>query len=741
MEVEIDVQAENKEIVSRYRKLMKSVRPLLKDSDPQQVRLAFNTALEAHKEMRRKSGEPYIFHPIAVAQICVDEIGLGPTAVIAALLHDVVEDTDMELKDIEKLFGTKVAKIIDGLTKISGVFQHGSSQQAENFRKMLLTLSEDVRVILIKIADRLHNMRTLESMPRNSQLKISSETIYLYAPLAHRLGLYSIKTELEDLYLKYTEPEVYREIANKIQQTKATRNKFIKEFVEPIDESLNTAGFNYTIKGRPKSIHSIWNKIKKQKVTFEEIYDLFAIRIILDTDLEDEKSACWKVYSIVTDFYKPNPDRLRDWVSTPKSNGYESLHVTVMSKTGQWVEVQIRTQRMDEIAEKGFAAHWKYKDSHKEVSNQSRETGIESWITKVREMIENQDGSAIEFVNDFRNNLFSEEVYVFTPTGDLKILPAGSTALDFAFDIHTKVGASCLGAKVNNKLVPISYKLHNGDQIEILTSSKQKPSEDWLKIVVTSKAVSKIKDSLKEQKKLVAVDGKEIVERKVKQLKLDLSEEVMAELRAYFDCKTNLDFFYLVGRGSIDPGQIKKFREEKVKRETLTPTVIHDAKSFEKEIKKVRGVESDQLLIGENMDKIDYTLARCCNPIPGDDVFGFVTVNEGIKIHRTSCPNAVELMSNYGYRIIKAKWTNQKELAFLAGLRITGTDRMGLVQDVTRVISNDLRVNMRSISIDTDENIFEGKIMLFVHDTAHLEQLIRKLTKVDGVVKVGRFDT
>ena len=741
MEVEIDVQAENKEIVSRYRKLMKSVRPMLKDSDPQQVRLAFNTALEAHKEMRRKSGEPYIFHPIAVAQICVDEIGLGPTAVIAALLHDVVEDTDMELKDIEKLFGAKVAKIIDGLTKISGVFQHGSSQQAENFRKMLLTLSEDVRVILIKIADRLHNMRTLESMPRNSQLKISSETIYLYAPLAHRLGLYSIKTELEDLYLKYTEPEVFRDIANKIQQTKATRNRFIKEFVEPIDESLNNAGFNYTIKGRPKSIHSIWNKIKKQKVTFEEIYDLFAIRIILDTDLEEEKSACWKVYSIVTDFYKPNPDRLRDWVSTPKSNGYESLHVTVMSKTGQWVEVQIRTQRMDEIAEKGFAAHWKYKESHKEVNNQSRETGIESWITKVREMIENQDGSAIEFVNDFRNNLFSEEVYVFTPKGDLKILPAGSTALDFAFDIHTKVGAACLGAKVNNKLVPISYKLHNGDQIEILTSSKQKPSEDWLKIVVTSKAVAKIKDSLKEQKKLVAIDGKEIVERKVKQLKLDLSEEVMAELRAYFDCKTNLDFFYLVGRGSIDPGQIKKFREEKVKRETLSPTVIHDAKSFEKEIKKVRGVESDQLLIGENMDKIDYTLAKCCNPIPGDDVFGFVTVNEGIKIHRTSCPNAVELMSNYGYRIIKAKWTNQKELAFLAGLRITGTDRIGLVQDVTRVISNDLRVNMRSISIDTDENIFEGKIMLFVHDTAHLDQLIRKLTKVDGVVKVDRFDT
>jgi len=740
MEIEIDIQAENKEIVSRYKKLIKSVRPLMKDEDSKKVRLAFRTAMEAHKEMRRKSGEPYIFHPIAVAQICVDEIGLGPTAVIAALLHDVVEDTDMELKDIAKLFGKKIAQIIDGLTKISGVFQQGSSQQAENFRKMLLTLSEDVRVILIKIADRLHNMRTLESMPRNSQLKISSETIFLYAPLAHRLGLYSIKTELEDLYLKYTEADVYRDIANKIQQTKATRNKFIKEFVEPIDEALNSAGFNYTIKGRPKSIHSIYNKIKKQKVTFEEIYDLFAIRVILDTELEDEKSACWKVYSIVTDFYKPNPDRLRDWVSTPKSNGYESLHVTVMSKTGQWVEVQIRSERMDAIAEKGFAAHWKYKEAHKD-QNHDRETGIEAWISKVREMIESQDGSAIEFVNDFRNNLFSEEVYVFTPKGDLKILPAGSTALDFAFDIHTKVGASCIGAKINSKLVPISYKLHNGDQIEILTSSKQKPSEDWLKLVITSKAVAKIKDSLKEQKKLVAVDGREIVERKLKQLKLELTEDIMAELRAFFDCKTNLDFFYLVGTGRIDSGQIKKFREDKIKRDIQTPMVIHDAKSFEKEIKKVRGVESDQLLIGENMDKFDYTLAKCCNPIPGDDVFGFVTVIEGIKIHRTSCPNAVELMSNYGYRIIKAKWTSQKELAFLAGLRITGTDRMGLVQDVTRVISNDLRVNMRSISIDTDENIFEGKIMLFVHDTKHLDQLIHKLIQVEGVVKVDRFDT
>lgn len=740
MEVKIDLEAENQEIVRRYRKLVRSVRPLMKDNDAAQIRLAFTTAVEAHKEMRRKSGEPYIFHPIAVAQICVDEIGLGPTAVIAALLHDVVEDTEMELKDIEKLFGKKVAKIIDGLTKISGVFQQGSSQQAENFRKMLLTLSEDVRVILIKIGDRLHNMRTLESMPRNSQLKIASETIYLYAPLAHRLGLYSIKTELEDLYLKYIEPDVFREIANKIQQTKASRNKFIKEFVEPIDEALNSTGLNYTIKGRPKSIHSIWNKMKKQQVTFEQIYDLFAIRIIIETDIENEKAACWQVYSIVTDFYKPNPDRLRDWVSTPKSNGYESLHVTVMSKTGQWVEVQIRTSRMDEIAEKGFAAHWKYKDSQKD-SSHNREVGIESWINKVREVIESQDGSAIEFVNDFRNNLFSEEVYVFTPKGDLRILPAGSTALDFAFDIHTAVGARCLGAKVNQKLVPISYKVQNGDQIEILTSSKQKPTEDWLKLVVTSKAISKIKDALKEHKKLVATDGKEIVERKIKQLKMELNEEVMTQIRSFFDCKTNLDFFYQVGKGSIEPGMIKKAFDERAKNESSPAPIIHDSKSFEREIKKVRGVDSDQLLIGEDMDRIDYTLAKCCNPIPGDDVFGFVTINEGIKIHRTTCPNAVELMSNYGYRIIKARWTSSKELAFLAGLRITGTDRMGLVQDVTRVISSDLRVNMRSISIDTNETIFEGKIMLFVHDTAHLEQLIKKLEKVEGVVKVDRFDT
>jgi GTP diphosphokinase / guanosine-3',5'-bis(diphosphate) 3'-diphosphatase len=592
-----------------------------------------------------------------------------------------------------------------------------------------------VRVILIKIADRLHNMRTLESMPRNSQLKIASETMYLYAPLAHRLGLYAIKSELEDLFLKFTETEAYQQIAYNLRETKAAREKFIREFIAPIEEDIKHLGFEFVIKGRPKSIYSIWSKMKKQKIPFEEVYDLFAIRIILKAKPEQEKAACWQVYSIVTDYYQPNPDRLRDWISTPRANGYESLHTTVMSKTGQWVEVQIRTERMDEIAEKGYAAHWKYKES-----SGHHESGLETWITKVREMLEHNNYSAIEFVDEFRSNLFTEEVFVFTPKGDLKVLPNGATALDFAFEIHSEIGIRCLGAKVNQKLVPLSYILNNGDQVEVLTSSKQKPSEDWLRFVVSSKARTRIKDFLKEDKKRYVTDGKEIVARKLKQLKLTMNNEVLNQLRAYFNTKTITDFFYNVGKGYIDPQQIRKFKADKQAKANGHAAIL-DAKSFEKEIKKVRGVESDMLLIGEDMDNIDYTLAKCCNPISGDDVFGFVTVNEGIKIHRTTCPNAVELMSNYGYRIIKAKWTSHKELAFLAGLRITGTDRVGIVNDITRIISNELKVNMRSITIDTNDGIFEGIIMLFVHDTEHLDVLMKKLSKVTGVVGVTRFDS
>lgn len=734
----IDLEAENKEIVSRYKKLLKVARPQFKDKeDAKLVRKAFNMALEAHKDIRRKSGEPYIYHPIAVAQICAEEIGLGTTSIISALLHDTVEDTDMELADIEREFGPKVAKIIDGLTKISGVFAYGSSQQAENFRKMLLTLTDDVRVILVKLADRLHNMRTLDSMSRTSQLKIASETIYLYAPLAHRLGLYVIKTELEDLYLKYAEPATYDDIKNKISQTKAARNKFIREFIAPIEEEMHRQGLKGVIKGRPKSIYSIYNKIKKNKVTFEEIYDLFAIRLILDADMEHEKSVCWQAYSIVTDFYTPNTTRLRDWISTPKSNGYESLHVTVMSGIGQWVEVQIRTTRMDEIAEKGYAAHWKYKEN---TAEKNRETGLEQWISKVRDMLATNDSSAIDFVNDFRNNLFADEVYVFTPKGDLRILPNGSTALDFAFDIHSHVGASCIGAKVNGRLVPISHKLGNGDQIEILTSTKQKPNEDWLKFVVSSKAVNKIKEALKEEKKLIANEGKEILERKLRTMKLEPTDELLLQMRSFFDLKTNYDLHYRIGKKLISINDIRKFRDLKTQKHQSNKLVPTDSKQFEKEIKQVRTKDTDSLLIGEDMDRIDYTLAKCCNPIPGDQVFGFVTINEGIKIHRTTCPNAVELMSNYGYRIIKAKWTSQTEIAFLAGLRITGTDRMGLVNDVTKVISSELKVNMRSITIETNDGVFEGDILLFVHDTEQLESVINKLKRVKGIIGVNRYN-
>lgn len=744
----IDLELERKEILKRYRKLLRTAKPFLKDNDAKLIKKAFNTSAEAHSEMRRRSGEPYIYHPLAVAQIVVEEIGLGTTSIVSALLHDVVEDTETTIEDIRRLFGDKVAIIIDGLTKISGKFEYGSSQQAENFRKMLLTLSDDVRVILIKLADRLHNMRTLDSMPRDKQLKIASETIFIYAPLAHRLGLYAIKSELEDLYLKYTEPDAYRAVARKLRETKTTRDRFIARFTEPIERDLNDAGFKYIIKGRPKSIYSIWNKMVKQNKPFEEIYDLFAIRIIIDApgEFEREKALCWQAYSIVTDHFKPNPDRLKDWVSTPRANGYQSLHSTVMSKTGQWVEVQVRTTRMDEIAEKGYAAHWKYKGNDTKVRG-----NIEQWISQVRETLENGLGdrtAAIEFLDEFRSNLFHDEVFVFTPKGDLKVLQRGATALDFAFDIHSEVGARCMAAKVGGTLVPISYELKNGDQVEIITSSKQKPNEDWLRIVVTSKARGRIKEYLKEESRRYEVDGRQMVEKKLKILGIEVNHEVINQLRAFFECKTPADFFYRIGKGYIGIDELKRYKryrdakDHKAKAAATTTSDVTDGKALVKLLKNIHGerADSDTLLIGEDMDKIDYTLAACCNPISGDDVFGFVTINEGIKIHRTNCPNAAELMSKHGNRVIKAKWESQQEEAFLAGLRIMGTDRVGLVNDVTRIISNELHINMRGLTIDTKDGVFEGDIKLYVQDTEHLDVLINKLERVDGVFKVLRFD-
>jgi len=732
----IDTELEKKQILRRYRLLLRSAKPNLKDGDAKFIKKAFNISMDAHKEMRRRSGEPYIFHPLTVAQIAVNEIGLGTTSIVAALLHDVVEDTDMEIEDIERMFGKKVARIVDGLTKISGVFEYGTSQQAENFRKMLLTLSDDLRVILIKIADRLHNMRTLDSMPQDKQLKIASETIYVYAPLAHRLGLYSIKSELEDLHLKHTQPDIYLHINEKIRKSKDVRNRFIRYFTIPIQNEIKKTGLKVNIKGRTKSVNSIFTKMRKQNVTFEEVFDQFAIRIIIDTSPEYEKAVCWQVYSIVTDLYKPNPDRLRDWISTSKANGYESLHITVMSKTGKWVEVQIRTTRMDEIAEKGYAAHWKYKSA----GNQNYSSGIDQWLSKVRETLENNDSSALDFLNDFRANLFNEEIFVFTPKGELRILPQGATALDFAFDIHTDIGTNCLGAKVNQKLVPLSYTLRNGDQIEILTSKKQKPNEDWLKFVTTSKAQSKIKVTLNKEKKKIASLGKEIIQRKLKQISLKLNEQTTNLLLEHFNLDNSVDFFYRVAKGTIDPKTIKKIVEFEQKRAAKKPRQFMDDKSFEQQVKKIRGTSSNMLLIGDSLDKIDYSLAKCCSPIRGDDVFGFITVSEGIKIHRTSCPNAIKLMSNYGYRIVKAKWTSQQELAFLVGLIIRGTDRVGLMNDVTETISNELKVNIRSITIDSDDGIFEGTIMLYVHDTKHLDTLINKLGKINSIFGVARLN-
>jgi guanosine-3',5'-bis(diphosphate) 3'-pyrophosphohydrolase len=728
----IDLEAEKLEILKRYRALLRACKPTMQRGDKKEIRKAFDMALESHKNMRRKSGEPYIYHPIAVAQIAAEEIGLGTTSIVCALLHDVVEDTDITLEDIEREFGKKTAKIIDGLTKISGVFDYNSSLQAENFRKMLLTLADDVRVILIKLADRLHNMRTMDFMPRQKQLKIASETIYLYAPLAHRLGLYAIKSELEDLSMKYLEPDTYKYIATQLNEKKAERSLFIKRFVDPINEILAEQGLTASIYGRPKSIHSIWNKMKSKNIPFEEVYDLFAIRIILDSLPEHEKADCWKAYSIVTDLYRPNPDRLRDWVSSPKGNGYESLHTTVMGPKGQWVEVQIRTLRMNEIAEKGFAAHWKYKES-------SSDNGLDQWITKVREMLNNPEANALDFLDDFKMNLFSDEIFIFTPKGALLQLPLGATALDFAFEIHTDVGAKCIGAKVNHKLVPLSYKLQNGDQVEIITSSKQTPKEDWLNTVVTAKAKSKIKSSLKEEKRKVAEMGKEALERKLKSLKITYNTDNINKISYFFKLTSTQELFIAVAQGKVELKDLKDYlaSEKEIENRGIEK---NDDQKIDAILNKVKGKESDTLLIGEDLQKIDYTLAACCNPIPGDDVFGFVTVNEGIKIHRTSCPNAAQLMANYGYRVVKAKWNKQQELTFLTGLHIIGIDDVGLINNITKVISNDFKVNMRSITVDTDNGIFDGSIMIFVNDKEHLDHLIENLLLVKGVTAVTRFD-
>ena len=732
-EIAIDIEQERKDILNAFKGLLRALKDRSKE-DTRLIRKAFDVSLEAHKDMRRKSGEPYIYHPISVARICVEEMGLGATSIVCALLHDTVEDTHITLQDVEDLFGSKVRLIIDGLTKIPEVFDENASIQAENFRKMILTISDDFRVVLIKLADRLHNMRTLGSMRPEKQLKIASETKFLYAPLAHRLGLYSVKSELEDLSMLYCEADIYKEIARKLKNTEDVRNRFIRRFMAPIKETLLHEGYIFEIKARTKSISSIWRKMQFKDIPFEEVFDIFAIRIILETPVELEKPDCWRIYSIVTDYYQPSPERLRDWISTPRTNGYESLHTTVMSPNGKWIEVQIRSKRMDEIAEKGLAAHYKYKETNND------DNKFDRWIAEIRDLLDNTEATAMDFVNDFRLNLFNDEIYIFTPKGELRVLPIGSTILDFAYDIHTDIGDKCIGAKVNNRLMPLSYQLINGDQLEIITSPKQKPNEEWLRFVVTARAKQKIKSSLNEERKLIVEDGQEILLRKFKQFNLRSTNHNISFLERYFNLLSTSELYFRIAKGKIDlailreqeivDGNIKLTRKDNLKK----PNLVEN--NFE-------GIDTkhDTILIGDDFKGFEYHLAKCCNPIPGDNVFGFITMSDGIKIHRGNCPNTEDLLSKLAFRCIKATWKQDKLVERIAAIKIVGIDQIGLVNKLTDIISKQNNINMKSISFETTDGVFEGRIKVMVFDTEHLEQLTHKFAEVEGVQRVTRWDT
>ena len=726
------IEEEDKLIAHEYKELLRISYQTLTDEDKKLIRSAFEIAVDAHKNQRRKSGEAYIFHPIAVAKIVASEIGLDAVSIASALLHDVVEDTEYTLDDIDRMFGETVARIVDGLTKISHLKKDMNiSQQAENFRKMLLTLNDDVRVIIIKIADRYHNMLTMDSMPEHKQVKIASETLYIYAPLAHRIGLYNIKSELEDLSLKYTEPEVYNSIKDKIEDSKEEQQAYIDAFSGTIDNSLKKEGLNYIIKGRMKSIFSMRKKMIAQNVTFEEIYDKFAIRIIYKSDVQNEKFLAWKIYSIVTDHFTPNPVRLRDWISSPKSTGYEALHITVMGPKGKWVEVQIRSERMHEIAEKGYAAHFKYKHGDQ------KEQGIEVWLNKLQEALENANTNAVDFVEEFKLNLYSKEIFVFTPKGELKSLPKGATPLDFAFNIHTEVGMRTRGAKVNGKLVPLNTTLSSGDQVEIITSDQAKPNQNWLDYATTARARAKIKSVLREEKKSVAEDGKEILRRKLKSQKISLNEDSINKMVSFFKLKTSLDLFYRVGIGSIDNTMLKDFAS------SYSNAFISFFKNRMRKSPTQEDINKDEitskydmLVFGKEEEKLEYKLSQCCNPIPGDDVFG---VSEGIKVHKKNCPNAISLQSNYAYRIISAKWIDSSQQEYQADIVLTGIDNLGLVSDITEVISDIMHVNMRNLNFSTDGGTFKGKITVVVKNKAVLKKLTDNLMNINGIDKVTRI--
>ena len=739
MEYKATIEEENKEIANRYKDLLKGTYEVLSKEDKDLIRKAFDIAVDAHSKQRRKTGEPYIFHPIAVAKIVAYEIGLDAVSIASALLHDVVEDTEYTIEDMEHLFGKTIARIVNGLTKISRLNKEQDvSIQAENFRKMLLTLNDDVRVILIKIADRLHNMQTMDAMPSHKQVKIASETLYIYAPLAHRLGLYNIKTELEDLGLKYTEPEAYNGILSKIKDSKEDQKKYLKRFENTLKKGLDKEKIKYEIKGRFKSIFSIRKKMRNQNVTFDEVYDKYAIRIIYKPNSNDDKFDAWKIYTIVTDYFKPNPSRLRDWISQPKSTGYEALHITVVGPDARWVEVQIRSDRMNEIAEKGYAAHFKYKQAD------TADSGLEGWLNKLKETLETQNLNAVDFVENFKLNLYSKEIYVFTPKGDLKSLPKDASALDFAFSIHTDVGLKCRGAKVNGKLVPLSHKLKSGDQIEVITSANNKPNSRWLDFVITARAKARIRAALKEEEKLIADEGKAILMRKLRHLKIAFNDKNINELVNYFKLRTSFDLFYRIGNGAIDNTQLKAYvsqRNSKILNFFKTK-LRRSPSSKEIHVETDEITEKyDALVFGKEEEKLDYKLSKCCNPIPGDKVFGFITINDGIKVHKKNCPNAISLQSNYAYRIMLAKWIDSTKQDFKAILKLSGVDNQGMANDVTGMISSNMGVFINSINIKGDDGVFEGKVSISVKNSSQLDKLMKNLQKIDGMKKVERVNT
>ncbi|BEV02708.1 RelA/SpoT family protein [Chryseobacterium gambrini] len=733
-----DLEQENKEILARYKDLISNTYRTLDEENNKLIRKAFDIALDAHKDQRRKSGEPYIYHPIAVAKIVATEIGLGATSIACALLHDVIEDSDYTYEDLKKIFGEKIANIVNGLTKISIMNHQNISVQSENYRKLLLTLSEDFRVILIKIADRLHNMRTLESMAPDKQKKIASETVYIYAPMAHRLGLYNIKSELEDLSLKYNNPDVYKEITQKLELAKESRERYIEEFKKEVSEKLNEEGLNFKIKGRAKAISSIYRKMLKQGVSFEEVFDNYAIRIIYKSDAKNEKFLAWKIYSIVTDVYHSNPSRMRDWITQPRSTGYESLHLTVLGPDKKWIEVQIRSERMDEIAEKGVAAHYKYKEGYKQ---SSEDRNFENWVTEIREVLEQQqDLSTSELLDNIKLNLYSKEVFVFTPKGEIKILPTNATALDFAFSVHSDLGMKCLGAKINGKLVPISYVLQNGDQIDILSSQNQKPKSDWLEFVVTSKAKSKIKSYLNSQKNQLVEDGKEILQRKLRHAKINFNDEEINKLQKFFNLKSSQELFLKFQSNELDASSLRKYIESK---NVFNNLLSRFRKSPAKNTTFVEPKEQnlDMIVFGKDEEKLNYSYAKCCTVIPGDKIFGFITISDGIKVHSDNCPNAINLRAQYDYRVIPAKWVNAESFKNRVKIEIEGLDRMGMINDITTVISGAMGMDMKSMSIESNDGIFTGTIILEVKNKSQLEQTFTKLNDINGVSRVRRLQS